>query len=93
MRPLEHLRTHFSRDANQVRNDRDRNRRREFGDEVGRALSLENVDSLMREASDPRRERLDPARDEGAVDETPQPCVLGRLELENRMAFDRVERR
>ena len=56
-------------------------------------LSLESVDLLMRQGRDPRPKGLDPARDEGAVDETPQPCVLGRLELQDRMAFDRIERR
>ena len=38
------------------------------------------------------RELLDLARDEGAVDEVPQPRVLGRLHLEDGMAFERVER-
>ena len=52
----------------------------------------EAVDPLMRQRGDPRPELLDPARDEGAIDEVAQPCVLGRLKLEDRMALERVER-
>ena len=35
---------------------------------------------------------FDPARDEGAIDEVAQASVLGRLELEHRMALERIER-
>ena len=41
---------------------------------------------------DAGRELLDLARDEGAVDEIPEPGVLGRLQFEKRMALERVER-
>ena len=52
----------------------------------------ERVDPLVRQRGDPGPELFDPARDEGAIDEVAQPRVLGRLELEDRMALERVER-
>ena len=54
--------------------------------------SRESVDLLVRQRRDLRLKLFDAARDEGAVDETAQPRVLGRLELEDRMALERVER-
>ena len=50
------------------------------------------VDPLVRQRRDLRREFFDAARDEGAIDEAPEPRVLGRLELQDRMALERVER-
>ena len=64
----------------------------ELGDELGRAGSRERVDPLVRQRRDLRRELFDAARDEGAVDEVAQPRVLGRLELQDRMPLERVER-
>ena len=51
----------------------------------------ECVDALVRQRRDLRRKLFDPTRDEGAIDEIAQPRVLGRLELQHRMALERVE--
>ena len=45
----------------------------------------------MRERLDFRRQPLDLSRDEGAIDEAAQTRVLGRLQLQQRMALDGVE--
>ena len=66
---------HLTRNAEQVRNHRDRNGLRELGDEIGRAVQREGVDPRMRQAFDLRLELFDPPRDEGAVDEVAQPRV------------------
>ena len=92
MRPVDELTPHVARNAEQVGDHGDRNGASEFGDEIGRALGHERVDPLMRQSLDLRSELFDPARDEGAVDEVAQPCVLRRLELQHRMALERVER-
>ena len=84
---------HVARHAEQVGDDGDGNRRREFREKIGRAFPRESVDPLMRERGDGGRELLDLARDEGAVDEGAQPRVLGRLEFEQRVALERVEGR
>ena len=47
----------------------------------------------MRQTRDLGRQFLDPARDEGAIDEIAQPGVLRRLELKHRVALERIERR
>ncbi|RDJ94128.1 hypothetical protein B4Q13_16920 [Lacticaseibacillus rhamnosus] len=48
---------------------------------------------LTMRRGDARRQTLDMARDEGAVDEIAQQRVLGRRELEQRMTLDLEERR
>ena len=73
--------------------DGDRDRRREIGDDLAGPPRLRSVDRRMGEFGDARRQPLDLARDESATDERAQARVLGRLEFEQRMALDRVERR
>ena len=63
-----------------------------LGDQIGGAPRGEGVDPLMRQAFDAGRQAFDPPRDEGAIDEIAQPRVLGRLELQHRVALERVER-
>ena len=93
VRPFDERRPHLARNAEQVGDHGDGNGSGELGDQVGRALRRERVDPLVRQRGDPGPELFDPARDEGAIDEVAQPRVLGRLELEDRMALERVERR
>ncbi len=92
VRPAEHFRGEFARNADEVRDDGDRYGRGELFDEVGGPLGLKRVDPLVRQLGDAGRELLDLARNEGAVDESPEPGVLGRLQFEKRMALERVER-
>ena len=92
MRPIDELAPHVARRAEEVGDHRDRNGAGELGDELGRAVLSKCVDPLVRQRRDLRREFFDAARDEGAIDEAPKPRVLGRLELQDRMALKRVER-
>ena len=91
MRPVEHSGPEFARDADEVGDDSDRDRRSKVLDEVGAAARLDRVDPLVRQGCDSRPELLYLARDEGAVDEIAEPRVLGRLNFQDRMALERVE--
>src|SRR6185437_2935350 len=77
---------------NEVGDHRDRNRIGVFRDQIGGTPRDERVDPLMRQSFDAGGEPFDPPRDECAIDEIAQPRVLGWLELQHGMSFERVER-
>jgi len=91
MRPVEQTWTHVARNAEQIGDDRDGNGRREVGQKIGLAPFDKSVDPLMRKARYVWREFLNLTRHERAIDERPEPCVLGRLEFQKRIALQRVE--
>ena len=82
----------FGGNAEQFGDHDDRNRRRKMFEQIDRALRLEPVDQLVGQSVDARRKAFDLPRYEGAIDEIAQARVLGRLEFEQRMAFDIEER-
>ena len=89
VRPVEQPRRIDGRRADQRRDHADRKRRGEAGDEI--VARRELVDQPLGHFGDGGRQPLDLARHEGAVDEGAQPRVLGRLQLQQRMALDGVE--
>ena len=91
MRPFEKLRRRRRGDADQFRDHRDRDRRRELANQFRLAPRLEGVDQPVGEFGDARGEPLDLPGEKGAIDERAQPGVLGRLQLEQGMALDGVE--
>jgi hypothetical protein len=77
--------------AYQLGDDGDRDRRREFADQLRRAAPLEPVDQPVGEVRDARGEPFDLARQKGAVDQRAQPRVLRRLEFEQGVPLHRVK--
>ena len=86
------------RHAEQARDGQDRHRAAIGGQQVeGRAVPRRPAGHLVQQAAagrlDPRGQRGDPPRGEGAQHQPPQAGVPRRLELEHRVALDPVERR
>ena len=75
------------RDAEHLRDDRERQREREVGDHVhlAGAARLDRVEVLVDELLHARREPFDHARREHLRHEPPQPVVVGRVEVEHRV--------
>ena len=92
MRPREELVGHLDGRAEEARDGHHRNRLGEGGDEVVRAVLAHQGRPLLGQGRDRRREPLDRARDERAVDEAAQARVLGRFERQQRAVLDRLPR-
>ena len=91
--PVEKIVALFGWNAKQFADDDERNGCGVGWDEIKRTISWKPVDQFMRECLDPGTQPLDGARDEGAIDQRAQPRVGGRLQFQQRTAFDLIETR
>jgi hypothetical protein len=67
--PFDQLRGHLGRRADQLGDHGDRNRGREGGNQIRLSGLLETIDQSMRQRRDARRQTLDLARNERAIDQ------------------------
>ncbi len=89
--PGQEHRTVRSRHAEQIRDHGDRERLGELAEEVERLALHQRIEQLRRDLLDRRTHVLDGAGREGPRDQRPQAGVVGRLEIEQRVALRRPE--
>ena len=93
VRPIEQPRPHRARNADEVGDDARRESACELRDEIGRASSCESLDQLIASAAMAGASRSTWRETKARLTSAAQTRVLGRLELEQRMTLDRLERR